>query len=218
MAYPARDLLERAAVSVTPGPDANRLVPLIASGAASTSSVAAIALAQRHVIPADERSFRHLAGRAAAEEPECVPFFTSLAEGEGLAYEHLGPLLAACGVGPEEAAAYEPLPGCQAYPSYVAWLALNAAPGDTVVALTANFAAWGGYCATLAESLHTHYGFPDEACAFFDLFATPSPTLEKQALAGVQAAADAGCLTDTPLHHARLLQTYEQMFWDTLTP
>ncbi len=43
-----------------------------------------------------------------------------------------------------EAASYEPLPGCQAYPAYVAWLALNASPADVVLALTANFSAWGG--------------------------------------------------------------------------
>ncbi|MFD0382255.1 hypothetical protein ACFQ2B_06830 [Streptomyces stramineus] len=44
-----------------------------------------------------------------------------------------------------------------------------------MVALTANFAAWAGYCATVGRALRTHYGFDDRACAFFDFFAEPAP-------------------------------------------
>ncbi|MFF7994362.1 hypothetical protein ACFZDG_31860 [Kitasatospora xanthocidica] len=36
-----------------------------------------------------------------------------------------------------------PLPGCQAYPAYLAWLALNGRPSAAAAALVANFAAWG---------------------------------------------------------------------------
>lgn len=35
--------------------------------------------------------------------------------------------------------------------AHVAWLALNASPTDVVLAITANFSAWGGYCGTLAQ-------------------------------------------------------------------
>ena len=143
-----------------------------------TSAVvlATLALEQRRVIPADRRAFLHLAERAG---PESAAYFTALAEGETLAAEHLRTFTAACGVDEARADAYEPLPGCQAYPAYVAWLALNANPSDVVLALTANFSAWGGYCATIAKALRTHYGFTDESCAFFDFFAEPAPDLDR---------------------------------------
>jgi hypothetical protein len=111
---------------------------------------------------------------------------------------------------------HRPLPGCQAYSASVAWLALHAEPSDAVLALAVNFTAWGGYCATVAQALRAHYGFGDEACAFFDFFAAPAPDLERQVLAAVQAGLDGGLITDEAPHHGRLLQTYELMFWNTL--
>lgn len=196
----------------------NPLVPLIARGEADrTTTLAALALEQSRVIPADRRAFLHLAQRATPDAPESAAFFTLLAEGEALAAERLGGFAAACGVSEGRAAAYEPLPGCQAYPAYVAWLALNAAPAEAVLALTVNFSTWGGYCATIAEGLRRHYGFPDEACAFFDFFAEPSPELDRKAAAALRAGRDAGRLDEARAHqYGRLLQSYEEMFWSTL--
>ncbi|MFF5160400.1 transcriptional regulator [Streptomyces sp. NPDC000348] len=216
MTRTARDLMEGFTRDLAPDPRANPLVPLIARGEAERDVLAALALEQRLVIPADRRAFLHLADRSAAE-PDSAAFFTALAEGEALAGEHLEPFAAACGVDASRADAHAPLPGCQAYPAYVAWLALNAAPADAVLAVTANFSAWGGYCATIAEALRTHYGFSDEACAFFDFFAAPAPDLDRTARAAVRAALDAGRLDEhRARRHGRLLQSYEAMFWETL--
>ncbi|MFF7994351.1 hypothetical protein ACFZDG_31795 [Kitasatospora xanthocidica] len=73
-----------------------------------------------------------------------------------------------------------------------------------------------GYCATIGQALRRHYGFSDEACAFFDFFAQPATELEQQ-------AADAlgpDPLDEPTLAAAReyglLLQAYEHLFWDTL--
>lgn len=199
-------------------PQSNPLVSLIAEGEAGrTTTLAALALEQSRVIPADRRAFLHLARRAEADAPESSAFFTLLAEGEGLAGERLGAFAAACGVTEGRAAAYEPLPGCQAYPAYVAWLALNASPPEAVLALTANFAAWGGYCATIAEALRRHYGFTDEACAFFDFFAEPSAELDQKAAAAALAGRDAGQVDEARAReYGRLLQSYEEMFWSAL--
>ncbi|TXS46238.1 transcriptional regulator [Streptomyces sp. uw30] len=196
----------------------NPLVPLIARGEANrTTTLAALALEQSWVIPADRRAFLHLAQRAASDAPESAAFFTLLAEGEVLAGERLGAFAKACDVDEARIRAYEPLPGCQAYPAYVAWLALNATPAEAVLALTANFAAWGGYCATIAEALRRHYGFTDEACAFFDFFAEPSAELDEKATAAVRAGRDAGRLDEERARrYARLLQSYEDQFWSTL--
>jgi hypothetical protein len=193
------------------------LVPRIADGTAPRPTLAALALEQSWVIPADRRAFLCLAERSATTEPEAAAYFTTLAEGEALAGERLVAFARACGVDEARETSYEPLPGCQAYPAYVAWLALNASPADVVLALTANFSAWGGYCATIAQALRIHYGFTDEACGFFDFFAEPSPKLDELATAAVQAALDAGRLDETRAHaYGRLLQTYEAMFWATL--
>ncbi|MFI8189474.1 transcriptional regulator [Streptomyces sp. NPDC085946] len=218
MTRTARELLETTTADLAPDPRANRLVPLIARGAASRDTLAALALEQHGVIAADRRSFLHLAQRASAEDaPACAAFFRTLAEGEEVAGERLTAFARACGVDRERAAAYTPLPGCQAYPAYVAWLALNAGPSDAVLALTANFSAWGGYCATISEALRTRYGFPDASRAFFDLFAEPSPDLEGKAEAAVQEGLDTGRLDEHLSHrYGSLLQTYEAMFWTAL--
>ncbi|MFF5969329.1 transcriptional regulator [Streptomyces collinus] len=214
MTHPARDLLRTTTAALAPDPEANPLVPRIAAGTAPLAALAALALEQSWVIPADRRAFEHLAVRSAAADPQAAAFFTTLAEGEALAGERLVAFARACRA---QEASYEPLPGCQAYPAYVAWLALNAAPADVVLALTANFSAWGGYCATIATALREHYGFTDEACAFFDFFAEPSPDLDRLAVAAVEAALDAGRLDGKRAHtYGRLLQTYEASFWSAL--
>jgi hypothetical protein len=216
MTRTARELLETITGKLAPDPRSNRLLPLIGRGAARRETLATLALEQRYVIAADRRAFLHLAERSAAE-PECAAFFAMLAEGEALAHDRLGPLLAACGADEVRIAAYEPLAGAQAYPAYVAWLALNGAPADVVLALSANFSAWGGYCATIAEALRRQYGFDDEACGFFDLFAEPAPDLEQKAVAAVQAGLDAELISEEAVHrYGRLLQRYEEMFWHTL--
>lgn len=215
MTHPARDLLRTTTAALAPDPNANPLVPRIAAGTAPRATLAALALEQTWVIPADRRAFEHLAARSAAADPAAAAFFTTLAQGEALAGERLVAFARACHA---QEASYAPLPGCQAYPAYVAWLALNAAPADVVLALTANFSAWGGYCATIATALREQYGFTDEACAFFDFFAEPSPDLDRLATAAVEAALDAGRLDQELAHtYGRLLQTYEAMFWDALS-
>ncbi|MFF0886224.1 transcriptional regulator [Streptomyces sp. NPDC003456] len=217
MTHPARDLLIATTARLAPDPRANLLVPRIADGTAPRSVLAALALEQSWVIPADRRAFEHLAHRSAATDPRAAAFFTALAEGEVLAGERLTAFSRACGVDEEREASYAPLPGCQAYPAYVSWLALGASPPDAVLALTANFSAWGGCCATIAAALRERYGFTDEACAFFDFFAQPSPDLDRLATDAVRAALDDDRLDEAAAHrHGRLLQRYEAMFWSTL--
>jgi hypothetical protein len=99
----------------------------------------------------------------------------------------------------------------------VAWLALNAAPAGSVLALAANFSAWGGYCSRIAKGLREHYELDDTACGFFDLFAAPSPEHEETVLAAVQEWCDAGRIDQAAVRrHGRLLRSYEAGFWDAL--
>jgi len=214
MTASARELLESARRELAPGEHDNRLVPLIAQGAASREALAALAAEQQRIIASDWRSFLVLASRS--PDPAAGAFFVDLAQGEVLALEKLSQYAAACGLGEQALREYQPRAGCQAYPSYIAWLALNGEPSDVVLAVVANFSAWGAFCATVAQALRAHYGFDDAGCAFFDFFAAPAPDGDEPALAVVQAGLDAGRVTGQARKYGRLLQSYELMFWNTL--
>lgn len=205
----ARDLLTTIRAELPPGE--NRLVGRIEQGEAPLSVIGALAAEEQRIVTSDWRSFLALASRA--PDPATRTFFTALAQGETLALPMLLPLAAACGTDVGE---YQPKPGCQAYPSFLAWLALNADPSAAALAILANFEAWGGYCSRIGQALRERYGLGDEACAFFDFFASPVPELEEQAMAAVQAGLDASRPLDEAREHSRLLHSYELMFWNTL--
>lgn len=214
MVVSAEEIVERARRELAPADTANRLVPLVAEGRAPRTVVAALAAEQRHIIFSDWRSFLHLASRAGT--PAARGYFAGLAAGEATALGHVPALARAAGMGADELEAYEPTPGCQAYPAFQAWLALNGDPADVVIALAANFAAWGGYCGVMAEALRLNYAFDDAACAFFDFFATPVPEADAAALTVIQQALDDGHDPADGFRYGRRLQWYEILFWDTL--
>ncbi|MFE3883262.1 transcriptional regulator [Streptomyces lydicus] len=222
MARPAPDaprptaaaVLDEAARSLTPDTDANRLVSRIEAGAAPRAVFATFALEQHHVISADRLSFQHLARRADGDPP-VADFFDLLAQGEALAMKQLAGLADACELTERQIAEYQPRPGCQAYPSYAARLALGGEPSDVAIALTANFAAWGGYCAVVEAAMRDHYAFPEEACQFFGFFAGPAPAVDEKARQAVQHGLDTGQARPATAHrYGRLLQAYELMFWN----
>ena len=214
MTEPARELLAAARKTLAPAERDNRLVPLIAAGTAPRSVFATIAAEESRIVPSDWRSFLTIAARCT--ERNSRELFGGLAAGEGLALAKLRTLASACDMDDDALRAYQPQAGCQAYPSYLAWLAMFGEPADVIVALIANFAAWGDYCATIARAMREHYGFDDDACGFFDFFAIPVPEIEEQAVAALQAGIDAGRQTDEAFTYGRLFQSYELMFWNTI--
>lgn len=175
---------------------------------------ATIAAEEKRIVPSDWRSFLTIASRCT--EPASRELFAGLAGGEALALSKLDDLCAAVDLSTAALRAYQPKAGCQAYPAYMAWLCLYGEPADVIVALLANFAAWGTYCATIAKAMREHYGFDDPACAFFDFFATPVPEIEEQAVTALQAGMDAGRQTDEAFTYGRLFQEYELLFWNTI--
>jgi hypothetical protein len=190
-------------------PSVNPFVARVAEGSAPLTAIAALAAEESLIIPSDRRSFLTLAARC--DDEAGADFFLTLAQGENLVLPMVAPLAAAAGMDREALVGYEPRGGCQAYPAFVAWLALNAEPAAVAVALVTNFAALGGYCAALAAALRERYAFGDEACAFLDFFATPAPELEEKA-----ARAARGRSLDGAERYARLLHEYETGFWRTL--
>ena len=85
-----------------------------------------------------------------------------------------------------------------------------------MIALVANFAAWGGYCGAVADGLRRHYGLTGEALGFLDMFAAPVPEFEEQTLAVVRANAGTGVPSAPARRMARQVQAYELSFWNTL--
>ncbi|MEU4427961.1 hypothetical protein AB0F81_45685 [Actinoplanes sp. NPDC024001] len=210
----ASKLLDGIRDGLSTGAAENPFVAAVTEGRAPLAAVAALAAEENLIIPSDRRSFLTLAARS--DEPAAVDFFAGLAQGENLVLPLVAPLAAAAGMERAALESYEPRAGCQAYPSYVSWLALNAEPAAAALALVANFAAWGGYCAALAAALRERHGFDDEACAFLDFFATPAPELEERAVRAAQAALDRGEPLAGAQRYARLLHDYETGFWQTL--
>ncbi|CAM5296051.1 transcriptional regulator [Streptomyces viridifaciens] len=211
---PILDQIQQLRAELAPGDFAPALVTALADGSAPLTAVAELAAQQHRIITSDRRSLLLLATRC-ADRP-LGAWFATLAEGESAALRTLPALAAACGLDGRAVADRPPLPGCQAYPAYLAWLALNSVPPAAVAALVANFAAWGGYCATIARALRRHHGFSDEACAFFDFFAQPATELEQRATAALGPDPLDGLTLATAREYGLLLQAYEHLFWSTL--
>jgi hypothetical protein len=172
-------------------------------------SLGAFASEQYTIVSSDRRSFAHLAARF--PEPPAGDFFMGLAQGEGEALARLLALAASLGMEEAGLAEYAPQPGCQAYPAYVAWLALNGSRADLALAFLANLAAWGDNCRRLAALLRGRYDI-----SFFEFFAEPLPGFEDLALAVADVGLAAGDSPARARRCARLLQAYELLFWDTL--
>jgi hypothetical protein len=67
--------------------------------------------------------------------------------------------------------------GAQAYPAFVAWLALNGSRADVVLAFLANLAAWGENCGQVAAAVRESCRAGDDAVGFFDFFAQAARAL-----------------------------------------
>ena len=208
------DALEAVRAELAPAEGSNRLVPLVTEGRLPRERIAWLAAEEYRIGRSDRRSFLHLASRF--PDPPTGDFFVGLAQSETIALAKLVDLAAAVGWSVRDLEEYEPRPGCQAYAHYVAWMALNGAQSDVVIALVANFAAWGGYCGAVADGLRRHYGLTDEALGFLDLFATPVPEFEEQTLAVVQANTGTAAPAESARRMARQVQAYELSFWNTL--
>ncbi|WP_234327353.1 transcriptional regulator [Streptomyces sp. NRRL WC-3742] len=214
MNHPILDQIQALRAELAPGDAEPALVTAFAAGRAPSSALAELAAQQHRIITSDRRSLLYLAARC-ADQP-LGSWFATLADGESAALRTLPALADATGLDPDTFGERPPLPGCQAYPAQLAWLALNGRPASAAAALVANFAAWGGYCATVGQALRTHYGFPAEACAFFDFFAQPATELEQQASDALGPEPLDPATVATAREYGLLLQAYEHLFWDTL--
>ena len=195
----------------------NGFIPLAAAGAApSRRSLAEFAAQQAQLLASDRRSYLHLASRFA--HAPAGTFFAELADSARLGGEMLAAFATAADA---DGAGREPcdqLPGCQAYPSFVSWLALNSSAEDAALALAVSLDLWGRNFAVLARALREapRRGDADGATAFFDVFAVPSSYIDDQAIAVAEEAEDAGRELAHAREYARTLAAYQSMWWTAL--
>jgi pyrroloquinoline quinone (PQQ) biosynthesis protein C len=169
---------------------------------------------QYHIVGSDMRSFALLVSRY-GDSPS-GRFFLDMVQGERAALEALSIFASGVGLSPEDLEAYEPTAGAQAYPAYVAWLALHASDAEVAGAFVVNLAAWGANCAAASRALQGRYGLAREQVEFFELFAIPSPEFERAALDVVEGGLARGVEPRLIRRAGRLLQGYELLFWDTV--
>jgi thiaminase len=169
---------------------------------------------QRHIISSDLRSIGLLINRHAHLPSR--DYLLALLAGEASALETVNDLAAGLGMPPDDLLAYEPMPGCQAYPAYVAWLAAYGSDADFAAAFLVNLPAWGTACGRVSAALRSQYGLDEKATAFLDAFAAPAPDFEEASLSVIQAGLDRGLDPKTIARAARMIQAYELQYWDTL--
>src|SRR3712207_105099 len=118
------------------------------AGRLSSAALRAFAGEQLQIIPSDLRSFEMLANRFSGE-PE-RSYLEGMVAGERAALQALEAFAAAVGLGDQMRREYEPVAGCQAYPSFVARLARDGTPAEVAGAFLVNLDAWGSCCARMA--------------------------------------------------------------------
>ena len=122
----------------------------------------------------------------------------------------------ACDMSEDDLCAYEPLPGCQAYPAYVAWLGAYGSDAEFAAAFLVSLPAWGAACGRMSAALQERYDLAVGAVLFFDLFAQGDPNFEENSLRVIQDGLDRGVDGRVIARAARLIQAYELLYWDSL--
>jgi thiaminase len=211
----AKQLVDDLRRDLAPVEDEIRKSPYLAeleSGRASRESLQALAGEQYNIIQSDLRSNALMVARFGSTQ--AGEFFRSFLEGEVQALGLLLDFAKALGLNEDDLNAYEPRPAAQTYPAYVASLALYGSTAEIAAAYLMNFPVFGENTARVSAALRKNYSLSAKDTAFFDFFAAPIPNFECNALAVIAADLERGVEPRLIKRAARLLQAYEQMFWD----
>ncbi len=173
---------------------------------------------QYHIIKNDMRSFAILLSRQ--DDAAVRHYLLGSVEYEAAAFEAIFPFAAALGLSEGDLEAYEPLPGAHAYTAFLALTAMYGSPAGMAAAFAVDLEGWGGNCAAMSTALKQGYGFTAEQVAFFDHFGAEDPDFEPRSLALIDLllakAPDRPGLERSIRRAARLMMSYEVMYWDTL--
>jgi len=169
---------------------------------------------QHHIISSDLRSIALLLSRQGMLPSR--RFLIGILQGEAAALDALHAFAGTLGLSLGDLEVFEPLPAAHAYCTFVAWLALYGSDAELAGAFLVNFSTWGTNCGRMRKALHEKYDIPPSALAFFDLFAD-MPSFEQEALSIIQNGLDRGISARLIHRAARMLQSYELMFWDAMS-
>jgi pyrroloquinoline quinone (PQQ) biosynthesis protein C len=189
----------------------------VEGGRYSKAQVAVLPMEEYHIVSSDLASSKHLYARF--KDAPSGAFFCELAENEQYAQDHIRTLAEALGCRASTLEDHEPDPRCQVYPSYFARLALHGSEAEVLVAFASNFSVWWSACRRVAEALAGRYGVPREAVAFLNPFhEIPPPDAPFDALAfdAIRRGLAQGVAEKAMVRVARLIQSYELLFWDAL--
>jgi pyrroloquinoline quinone (PQQ) biosynthesis protein C len=179
----------------------------------SQQSLGTFAIQQHHIIASDLRSIALLLARH-GDQPS-RPYLLNVLQGENSAYEALTRFAQAIGIGQEKLRESEPIAAAFAYSAFLAWLGVYGSDAEMAGALSLNFDAWGANCTRLSSALKANYGLELESVAFFDLFAN-LPRQDPAAVVVIQNGLDRGISSTAIARAARMLQSYELMYWDAM--
>ena len=213
----ARELMAQTRAQLKPVEDqlfGHPYLAAVESGRIPREKLRLFAGEQYYIINSDLRSIAILINRQGHLPSR--DYFLGALQGEATAREALLAFARALEMSEDDLRAHEPLPGCQAYPAYIAWLALYGSDADFAAAFLVNLSAWGSNCARMSVALKAKYGLSAEDVLFFDLFASPAPEFEEDSLRVIQSGLDRGLDPQAVARAARLVQAYELMYWDSL--
>lgn len=193
---------------------ANRFVERLESGLLPRDALHRLAGELYPLVLGDRRSFALLASRFPAAP--AGDLYLAMADGEGQALSLLLDFAAALGLSEEQLRAHEPAPLAQAYPAYLAQTSLYGTRSDVALALLANAGESGETSARIADALQSGYGFDDAAVGHFRFFADTPPALLEQARATLAAGLAAGDDPVSAVRTARMVNSYETMFYDAI--
>jgi hypothetical protein len=91
---------------------------------------------------------------------------------------------------------------------------------DMAGAFIVDLEGWGGNCGAMSRILKERYGLAPADVAFFDHFAAQDPTFGPRSLDVIDrvlgASANPSAIARSIRRTARLMMSYEVMYWDTL--
>jgi hypothetical protein len=212
----ARELIETTRTELKPLHERivrHRYVSAVENARVSRESLGVFAIQQHHIIVSDLRSIALLVSRHGNLPSR--PYLLNILQGENHALEELTRFSQALGVSIDAIRSSEPIPAAFAYSTFLAWLAMYGSDAEMAGALSLNFAAWGINCGRMSAALKAGYSLKSEAVSFFDLFANLPPAGDA-AVNVIQAGLDRGVPAATVARAARLLQSYELMYWDAM--
>lgn len=212
----ARDLVGRIRDELSTVEQAIRTHPYPQAFRNGTATVAALVPFVGHqyqLAHADIRSIALLVNHF--EDTPAGPYFHNLLESEFAGLAGILRMAEVLDLSEADLRAYEPTAEGFAYAAYLNFLANQGSAAEVICGSFVNIAAWGFNCGEISQGLRDHYGWAKESTAFLDVFGD-LPPFDEEALPIIQAGLDRGDEPRAIMRAARLIQSYERMFWDAM--